>query len=324
MFVIVCLTVRVEGHPHAFSEEESSQASNSSDQDESLSISRLIDLAYRNHELLPPQQWSEQQTDRDSHERGIERTQWDTTEQQESSSETVTQYRKRKLLQVTSSTISMHRNSDEKIIFPDGRNPSFTSLPPRTALPVMLPFSALPCRSNSTFCENVINYPKQLVNAAIARNASLRFLETVDPMPIEQRIDVADEWTFCRFREQVVYPQSAQNKEKQWLFIVNQDELKQGIRIEVCVNEGQGCSMIDGFAEGYKTICKQKFIYRELAAVGSDGSIVKDQFRFPSSCCCHVKSINEPTVRLGLGLDFPPNRTQYNRPNVRFSMSTQH
>lgn len=79
--------------------------------------------------------------------------------------------------------------------------------------------------------------------------------------------------------------------------------------------------MIDGFAEGYKTICKQKFIYRELAAVGSNGNIVKDQFRFPSSCCCHVKFIGDPTVRLGLKLDLPVNRTQYNRSNA-FSMST--
>lgn len=78
--------------------------------------------------------------------------------------------------------------------------------------------------------------------------------------------------------------------------------------------------MIDGFAEGYKTICKQKFIYRELAAVGSDGNIVKDQFRFPSSCCCHIKFIGDPAARLGLRLDLPTNRTQYNRSD---SFSTQ-
>ena len=64
---------------------------------------------------------------------------------------------------------SMHRNSDEKIIFPDGRiSTSETS---------MLP--TLTCRK-STFCENVTDYPRQLVNAAIQRNVSLRFLESVD------------------------------------------------------------------------------------------------------------------------------------------------
>jgi len=212
---------------------------------------------------------------------------------------------------VLSMTTSMHRSSDEKIIFPDGR---ISSMSPQMLSP------ATACRK-STFCENVTDYPRQLVNAAIARNASLRFLESVDPMPdIEQRIDATDE-SICRFREQVVYPQTAQNKEKQWLFIVNQDDLKQGIRIEVCLNDGQECNMIEGFAEGYKTICKQKFIYRELAAVGNDGNIVKDQFRFPSSCCCHIKFIGDPAVRLGLSLDLPTNRTQYNRSNSFFTQT---
>lgn len=69
---------------------------------------------------------------------------------------------------VSSTTVSMRTSSDE-IVFPDGRISS------------MSPQRALLCRKN-TFCENVADYPRQLVNAAIARNASLRFLESVDPV----------------------------------------------------------------------------------------------------------------------------------------------
>ncbi|KMQ91465.1 protein spaetzle [Lasius niger] len=105
------------------------------------------------------------------------------------------------------------------------------------------------------------------------------------------------------WKEHLVYPQTAQNKEKQWLFVVNLDGLKQRIRVEVCMNDGQECNVIKGFAENYKTSCKQKFIYRELLAVGSNGNIIKDQFRFPSSCCCHIRNTGDPTVRLGLGSD---------------------
>lgn len=47
--------------------------------------------------------------------------------------------------------------------------------------------------------------------------------------------------------------------------------------------------MIDGFAEGYITTCKQKYIYRELSALSDNGEIVRDYFRFPASCCCHVQ-----------------------------------
>jgi hypothetical protein len=58
--------------------------------------------------------------------------------------------------------------------------------------------------------------------------------------------------------------------------------------------------MIQDFAEGYKTTCKQKYIYRELAAVGRHGNIFKDSFRFPSSCCCHVRFMGDQ-VRLRFG-----------------------
>ncbi|XP_012522866.1 protein spaetzle isoform X2 [Monomorium pharaonis] len=313
--VLVCQTARpVEGHPRTFSEVPPNAGGSSGRR---APISGLIDVAYENGELLRPQEWSRRADDRGA-DPGIDRTQWDTLRRQESPSDGTTQYKKRKLLQVSSmdpsmyrsgimpthrtTSVSMQRGSDE-IVFPDRR------VAPSTSSQTTVPASA--CRRR-TYCENVAEYPRQLVNAAIAQNASLRFLESVDPMPdIEQRIDLADELSLCRYQEQVVFPQTAQNKEKQWLFIVNQDGLKQGIRIEVCLNDGQECTLSDNFPEGYKSTCKQKYIYRELAAVGSDGNIFKDQFRFPSSCCCHVKFSGDPNVRFGLGLDLSANRTQY-------------
>ncbi|KYN36602.1 Protein spaetzle, partial [Trachymyrmex septentrionalis] len=307
----VCETVRlIEGYPRASSEEESSDDKNSSSQD--TSISRVIEEAYEQQVFLRPQEWPQKTNDGDDNccSQRIKQMQRDTSKEKfssdgviQNSSTDMSMYRSPNISHRNTGT-SMHRNSDEKIIFPDGRiSTSETS---------MLP--TLTCRK-STFCENVTDYPRQLVNAAIQRNVSLRFLESVDTMSdfgdVEQRIDtVSRESVLCPIREQVVYPQTAQNKENQWLFIVNQDDLKQGIRIEVCLNEGQKCNMVEGFAEGYKTSCKQKYIYRELAAVGSDGNIFKDQFRFPSSCCCHVKFTGDPTARLGLRLNLPVNQTQ--------------
>ncbi|KAL6424062.1 hypothetical protein ACFW04_009749 [Cataglyphis niger] len=282
--VLVCQTARrIEGHPRA------STTTLYDSRSSSTSISKLIEDAYARQELLRPEQWS-QQTNDHLVTRSLER---DTSRQSEYLNDGISTSGERRLLKVASTDTSTRPDADEKIIFPsDGRISSIPTLAPASA-----------CHK-SIFCENVADYPRQLVNAAISRNASLRFLESIDPMPdIEQRIDTTDEVPLCRYSEQVVYPQTAQNKEKQWLFIVNQDNLKQGIRIEVCLNDGQECNMIQGFAEGYKTSCKQKYIYRELAAVGSNGNIIKDQFRFPSSCCCHVKFIGDPTVRIGLGLD---------------------
>lgn len=68
--------------------------------------------------------------------------------------------------------------------------------------------------------------------------------------------------------------------------------------------------MIDGFAEGYRTTCKQKYIYRELAAMDANSNkIIKSQFSFPSSCCCHVKFTGNTLVRFGPGLHTNLNRT---------------
>ncbi|XP_018308873.1 uncharacterized protein [Mycetomoellerius zeteki] len=322
--ILVCQTVRpIEGYPRASSEvsEESPDAGSSSSQD-ALSISRVIEKAYEQQVFLRPQEWPQKINDEDNNccSQRIEQTQRSTSKEK-FSSDGVIQSRSKRSLQDSSTNMSMyrspdmphrdagtsmHRNSEEKIIFPDGRISTETSM-----LPTLI------CRK-STFCENVADYPRQLVNTAIQRNASLRFLESVDTVDsmsdvgdVEQRIDtMSRESVLCPIREQVVYPQTAQNKENQWLFIVNQDDLKQGIRIEVCLNEGQKCNMVEGFAEGYTTSCKQKYIYRELAAVGSDGNIFKDQFRFPSSCCCHVKFTGDLTSRLGLRLNLSVNRTQ--------------
>lgn len=52
--------------------------------------------------------------------------------------------------------------------------------------------------------------------------------------------------------------------------------------------ENTACQKIEGFALGYKTMCRQKFIYRQLAAISHKGEIVHDLFPIPASCCCHI------------------------------------
>lgn len=272
---------RVEGHPGASTKAYLQDTGNSSTQQ--MSISRLIETAYKKQELLRPEDWLRRTDDHP-----VIKSERDISRQSEYLADGISTPGERRLLEA-----SRRMTNVDGIIFPtDDRDSTSMS-------------TSAPSDCHSTFCENVTNYPTQLVNAAIARNSSLRFLENVDeilsdPVPdIEHRIKPADE-KLCDYVEHLVYPQTAQNKEKQWLFVVNLDGLKQRIRVEICLNDGQECNVIKGFAENYKTTCKQKFIYRELLAVGSNGNIVKDQFRFPSSCCCHIKNTADPSVRLGL------------------------
>lgn len=66
-------------------------------------------------------------------------------------------------------------------------------------------------------------------------------------------------------------------------------------------NEYNPCRLVDGFASGYKTMCEQKFIYRQLVAVINQDEIGPQYFRIPSSCCCHVKFVGSFWERISKG-----------------------
>ncbi|XP_015428959.1 PREDICTED: uncharacterized protein LOC107185720 [Dufourea novaeangliae] len=162
-------------------------------------------------------------------------------------------------------------------------------------------FDRVPVCKGSTYCEKVDSYPENIVTNAIQQNESLRYLAGVDVVSdIAQRIDVMDDVPLCVSSEQVIFPQTAENKDNQWKYIANQENFKQGVRIEKCNKENTRCSVIGGPGEGYKTSCRQKYVYRQLAAVLSDGTVIPDTFKFPSSCCCHVTFIGSPLTRLGV------------------------
>ncbi|XP_043672497.1 neurotrophin 1 [Vespula pensylvanica] len=190
--------------------------------------------------------------------------------------------------------LEQRNNIDGKFIFPT--EDTLTSESHKATL-----LSPAPVCNGTTFCERVFEYPEEIINAAIQQNNSIKYLATVDAIPdVVQRIDATDDAPLCLSTEQVIYPKSAETKNKEWLFVINQENFKQGVRIETCSNENSECNIINGLAEGYKTTCKQKYIYRQLAAVSNNGKINPEMFRFPSSCCCHVKFIGNSLTRMGI------------------------
>ena len=179
--------------------------------------------------------------------------------------------------------------SDGKIVFPGEMNRNHQ----------------VPSCKGSTYCLTADNYPEDLVNNAIQQNENLKYLASVDIIPeviVANRLDVANEVTLCLATEHVIYPQGGETKDNQWKFIVNQDNFKQGVRIEECVAENASCSTIGDIAEGYKTSCKQKYVYRQLASILTNGTIAQDTFRFASSCCCHVSFTASPYTRMGVNM----------------------
>jgi len=149
-----------------------------------------------------------------------------------------------------------------------------------------------PVCDNTTFCEHPVNYPEELVNRAIRDNDNLKLLlqNTQSTSDVEERFDFedSDDWPLCRSFERTIYPRLAKTARHNWLYVVNQDNFQQGIRVEFCVNEGSVCKDLEDYVpEGYKIYCKQNYLIRQLVAVQTDGTIGKDDFKIPASCCCH-------------------------------------
>lgn len=171
---------------------------------------------------------------------------------------------------------------DEKIVFAEP--PKKKQNPPT------------PCE-NSDFCEDVPYYPDDLVEAAL-RGQNFEFLARSDVLPgISNRGGIVPEDTpLCETRERVVYPKVARNVENEWLYVVNHGSVSQGVHVEECVNEDGECDYV---YVNNPTTCKQKYIYKQLVAVNSDGRATTNTFKFPSTCCCYIKNDDDFATRFG-------------------------
>ncbi|XP_050595574.1 protein spaetzle-like [Bombus affinis] len=194
-------------------------------------------------------------------------------------------------MEETRSLTKMNTAKNGNIAFPDDHA---ASIQPRVG-------SVIPSCKGQSYCEDVPNYPTNLVKDIIARNPHLVNYTSVDMIDmLKPRLgeDSVETESFCASSEHVVLPKTAENMNNEWKYILNNEELKQGVRIEKCINEGQRCSIKYGIPMGYETTCKQKFVYNQLLGLEDDGSVAYQHFRFPSSCCCHVKFIGTST-RIG-------------------------
>ncbi|XP_053995002.1 protein spaetzle [Hylaeus volcanicus] len=147
-----------------------------------------------------------------------------------------------------------------------------------------------PICEHPTFCEFIPNYPSELVRIALQNNPYIRFYTNGDELdtPLLPE-DEPEEQPLCVSSEQIVFPKIALTKDKDWKYIINHENWTQSVRVETCIDEDKPCRVIEGFAEGYVTKCRQKYLHRQLWAVAENGSISRETFRFPASCCCHIE-----------------------------------
>uniref|UniRef100_A0A1B6L591 Spaetzle domain-containing protein n=1 Tax=Graphocephala atropunctata TaxID=36148 RepID=A0A1B6L591_9HEMI len=105
------------------------------------------------------------------------------------------------------------------------------------------------------------------------------------------------DWPLCPYTNKIIFPKKAKSNEGLFEFIVNDDDYRQGVRVEACVS-GSGsdeCDIPGSLALGYRSRCVQKHIQRtlvvlNLTSAGKEGAVgfVTKPFDFPSCCSCVI------------------------------------
>lgn len=98
----------------------------------------------------------------------------------------------------------------------------------------------------------------------------------------------------CRAQESIIYPQRAKTRANDWVFVVNQNIMRQGVRVEKCLSESTSCSLGNDLPPTLKTTCRQKFIYRKLLVLTKEGTdILPESVLMPSCCVCYISRTSQ-------------------------------
>lgn len=99
----------------------------------------------------------------------------------------------------------------------------------------------------------------------------------------------------CPSLSRIVMPQKAKNKDNEWMFVVNEADFMQAVRIEICQSSGSPCNYLDdNLPTGMTSECKQKFAFKKMLAMHPlEKRMLGDLFRFPSCCACYVRGSYE-------------------------------
>lgn len=96
------------------------------------------------------------------------------------------------------------------------------------------------CAKGSTFCESIDDYPTAYVDLILDQNAhkyeELFGVDLVMPDMILNRYDGFDEEeSLCRSQERLIYPQAGLTQDNTWMYIINQKNYTQGVRVDECM-----------------------------------------------------------------------------------------
>jgi len=161
-----------------------------------------------------------------------------------------------------------------------------------------------PCPNGALFCESADDYPEDIIKRKLKKQPKLLldllYEEEVDDTQNKFGPESETEKELCTSTAQIKYPNKGQTNEGVFEFIVNDNENRQGIRVETCTNNGGECNELPAhiLPLGYKSKCVQKYIIKTLVIFNRNSSsdaqgFVTKPFEFPSCCSC-VITMNVP------------------------------
>ncbi|XP_045597610.1 protein spaetzle isoform X2 [Procambarus clarkii] len=111
--------------------------------------------------------------------------------------------------------------------------------------------------------------------------------------PLEQESPV------CSSAETLIFPKRGKTSKNDWVFVVNQDNVQQALRVEKCINEGESCNFGMPLQGNTIAVCRQKYVYRRMLTVGSN-DIQPEEVLMPSCCVCYARKPGfDLSVRVG-------------------------
>lgn len=163
------------------------------------------------------------------------------------------------------------------------------------------PDPSAPCVEDQEYNDSI----RELVSRLLARSRSVNEIvsdpgisvilnDTLTTPPLPSGIEPSTrfggprETPACVSREELIFPQRAKTPKNDWVFVVNQEGVKQALRVERCHKEGEPCNIGIPITGDVTTVCRQKYVYRRMLVVGSN-QIEPEEVLMPSCCVCYVR-----------------------------------
>lgn len=93
----------------------------------------------------------------------------------------------------------------------------------------------------------------------------------------------------CPTRQRIIAPQKGIDIDHFPWVIINDNTTMQNIVVEECEKANISCSSILSVPNGYRTVCKQNYIVRDLIVLKSDHELDSKKFDIPTCCSCMLE-----------------------------------